>query len=275
MAVEPTFESDDIPVIPTLEHEREPGFRLSASRGLGYFILYVGAQLLLGLLGGVAIAIHHVATGGDPADSKAIQEIAVRFQGLIGIIAALIGGFIFAAFVLLKHRGAHWTSFRKAIGLMPANAKQITAGACAGIAIGLAYVVLASSLVAPARDITPGPLTQMALSPGIQQQTWTWFALLGSPVVEEFVVRGVLLACFVASWGVVWASIITTILFVGMHYSEIMAFWPAALSLAAMSFAVAALRIRTASLLPAICGHLAYNAVLVIVVRFGSSERSG
>jgi len=268
MAAEPTIESDDVPAVSTLEREQAPVLRLSASRGIGYLILYVGVQLLLGVLGGAAIAIHHIATGGDPADSKAIEDVALRAQGLIGVFAAVTGGFIFGVFVLLKHRGTHWTSFCKAIGLTAASAKQVTAGACAGIAIALAYVFLVPPLAASSRDVTPGPLTQMALSPGIQQQTWTWFALFGSPVVEEFVVRGVLLACFLASWGAAWASIVTTMLFVGLHYSEIVAFWPATLSLTAMSFAVTALRIRTASLLPAIAGHLAYNAVIVIAVRF-------
>lgn len=271
MPVEPTLESSDAPFAASLERKREPALRLSASRGLGFIILYVGAQFFLGLFGGAAIAIHYIATGGDPADSQAIQEAVLRSQGLIAIFAALLAGFVFAVLVFWRYRGARWIPFRKAIGLTPASAKQVVAGACSGIAIAILYVSFTLAFVAPSPGITPGPTTQMALSPGIQQQTWTWFALLGSPLFEEFVVRGVLLACFAASWGIVPASIVTTAFFVGLHYSEIAAFWPATLALTTMSFAVAALRIKTASLIPAISGHLGYNVVLVTLVHAASA----
>lgn len=276
MSRHPALEPEDPRTGSEPEGESGPGLRLSASRGLGYLGLFVGAQLLLGALGGFAVGVHSIVAGGEPADARAIEALMARWQGLIGVVAAALGGCVFAAVALLRHRGRRWVPFRQAVGATSAGAGQIAAAALAGAAIAVSYLVVASFLVATSAAGAPGPVSRMATTPGIQQQVWTWYALLGSPPIEEFALRGVMLAYFAASWGVAPAVVFTTAVFVGLHASEIAVFWPAALGLGGMSLAASALRLRTGSVLPAIAAHLGYNLVIVLVVRSaGALSRGG
>jgi membrane protease YdiL (CAAX protease family) len=251
--------------------EAMPQVHLSAYRGFGLFALYIAAQLVIGVLAGFALGIGYALRGGDSADSEAIVELTRNAEGTIGVVAAILGGLGFVLFVRARHRGAQGAAFRRAIGLTRTSLRQVVAGAGSGIAIGVLYISLCVSLWPPALDITPGPTTQMAMSSGPQQQTWMLFALIGSPPIEEFVFRGVLLASILASWGSAWAAILTTGLFVGMHYSEFMAYWPAALGLTALSFAATVLRMRSGSLGPAVSAHLGYNLVMVVVAYASSA----
>jgi membrane protease YdiL (CAAX protease family) len=246
--------------------EAKPPPRLSAYRGAVLFTMYIGAQLAFGVLAGIGIGIQYVKGGGDAADSDAINEVIRESQGIIGVAGAILGGLVFIFATLFRNRGTHGVAFRRTIGLTRASWRQIVEGAGLGIALGVLYVTLASFLWPPAQDFTPGPTSQMAMSPGVQQQTWILFALLGSPPIEEFVFRGVLLASVLASWGKTWAATLTTGLFLAMHYSELIHYWPAALSLTALSLTATALRMRSGSLGPAVSAHFGYNLVIVALV---------
>jgi membrane protease YdiL (CAAX protease family) len=265
-ALPPGLEPAQAPSEPQAGAGPAPAIALSASRGLGFVALYLAAQLLAGLLIGAGVGLHYVLAGGDPTDTEAVRELVTREQGLIGIAAALVGSLVFVGLVAARYRGGRWKPFRLAVGLTAGSARAAALGVGSGVVVALLYA-FAMSFFAPPPNFTPGPLTQMSQTPGLQREVWTWFGLLASPPLEEFIIRGVLLACFAASWGNVAAAIATTLFFVGLHYSEISGFWPAASGITAMALVVVTLRIRTGSLVPAVCGHLGYNLVLVALVR--------
>jgi membrane protease YdiL (CAAX protease family) len=243
-----------------------PAFRPSALGGLAYILLYVVLQLLVAIAAGAVIGIRFAADGPDATDAAAIQNAVESNEGVIGVVSALAGGVVFVALVLWRNRGARRASFRSAVGLTWGRAKHSAVGAGLGIAIAVGYIVVVASMIQHGHTFTPGPVTRMAATPGIDQQLWSAFGLLGSPVLEEFAIRGVLLACFTASWGSWPAAAFTTALFVTFHLSEIQTNLLAGFGIAALSIAATAMRVRSGSLVPAIVTHGAYNATIILLV---------
>ena len=63
-------------------------------------------------------------------------------------------------------------------------------------------------------------------------------------------------------------EVVTTGVFVGLHLGEIWYFWPAALSVTAVASVALVLRLRTQAMGAPIALHLAFNAVLAVLVCF-------
>ena len=70
----------------------ESPVRLSASRGVGLFALYLAAQLGVAAFIGIGIGIHYVVGGGDPTDSEALAEVVQGAQGPSGVVSGIVGG---------------------------------------------------------------------------------------------------------------------------------------------------------------------------------------
>ncbi len=242
-----------------------PVLRLSAARGFGIFLLYLAMPIPMMLLLGVGFGLFRSLPGGAAPGVAATLESDAWI--VIGYSAELLGGVGVIGLLLARYRGARSAPFRKAIGLERASADQIAFGFCCGAALGFVSLSQATSTgsgspLAPAAAL----LTPLNGSPSLDQQLHVWFVLFASPLFEEFIFRGVVLACFAASWGIVPAAIATSALFVSIHSSAIAeSVWSIPL-LALLSLVGCYLRVRTASLIPAIGAHFSYNAVIIGVV---------
>ena len=246
--------------------DRTSPVRLSAYRGFGLLALYFGAQVAVAVVAGIVYGIQYAIGAEPPFDSEVIAKLADDLEGPLGVISAILGGLLFIWLTLSRHRGTQGAAFRTAIGLTRASPRKLLEGAVCGVALAVLYIGFAVFIWPPDQSVTYGPLGQMARTPGMQQQIWMFFALFGSPPIEEFVFRGVLLASILVSWGPAWAVILTTTVFVGMHYPEFSGYWPAAVAITALSLAATSLRVRSGSLGPAVAAHLGYNLVMVAVV---------
>jgi membrane protease YdiL (CAAX protease family) len=95
--------------------------------------------------------------------------------------------------------------------------------------------------------------------------------LVLAPPIEEFVFRGVLLGGLSNKLGIRTAGIIVTLVFVLVHASETLGYWPAWVGVALLASAALLVRLRTRSLMPAIGVHAGYNLCLVITVYAGAA----
>ena len=86
--------------------------------------------------------------------------------------------------------------------------------------------------------------------------------------MEEFTFRGVIFAGFCRSLMRPTAGLLVTVLFVAMHF-EAYSSGPALIAISLMSGAAVIARVTTASLVPAIVLHAAYNVVIVIAAYLG------
>jgi len=142
--------------------------------------------------------------------------------------------------------------------------KLLAVGLFSGAVMAGAYLVV-SSLFAPP-EITLGPLAEMAVTPGKPQLMWIILSVLIAPFIEELLFRGVIFGGLCRFWGVLWAAIVSTAVFVLLHITEMIHFWPSAIFITAMALTALCLRLKAEAIGPAVAVHFAYNGILVIAV---------
>ena len=111
-----------------------------------------------------------------------------------------------------------------------------------------------------------GPISRMASTPGISRSLWIVLVLLCAPPFEELLPRGVLYGGYRRSFGPVRAALLTTGIFVSLHFFEMIHFWPSIVGITGFALAALWIRLRSAAIGPAIAAHFAYNSVVVILV---------
>jgi membrane protease YdiL (CAAX protease family) len=236
---------------------------VSARRSLRVFLLYLGAQLVVSFGVGILLGTAFALQGGDTNDAVSMDELAKQVEGPAGV-AGLVAGGLAIAWSELRRRRRLDPGFRRAVGWKRSDLRSLLAATACGVSTALVYLVLAGLLGSPTSEYTPGPMTRMALSSGWQHQLWQVGAVAISPPIEEFLFRGVLLAGLAASWGNKVAAVVTTLLFVSMHYFEIVGYPAAILGLTGLSCMTLYFRFRSDSLLPPIAVHFGYNLLLVV-----------
>jgi membrane protease YdiL (CAAX protease family) len=95
-------------------------------------------------------------------------------------------------------------------------------------------------------------------------------ATFSAPLVEEVVYRGILFSALQKSAGVVWAILIVTMLFAGVHFFQ---YWgsPGTIFLICfLSLGLTILRYRTKSLLPCIILHTLINGLQSVALVLGT-----
>jgi membrane protease YdiL (CAAX protease family) len=95
-----------------------------------------------------------------------------------------------------------------------------------------------------------------------------FLATFTAPLVEEVIYRGILFSALQRSAGVVWAVLLVTVLFAGVHFAQ---YWgsPGSIFLICfLSLVLTLLRYRTKSLLPCIILHTLINGLQSLLLVF-------
>lgn len=93
-----------------------------------------------------------------------------------------------------------------------------------------------------------------------------FLATFSAPIVEEVIYRGILFSALQRSAGVIWAVLIVTLLFAGVHFFQ---YWgsPGTIFLICfLSLLLTLIRYRTKSLLPCIILHTLINGIQSLVL---------
>jgi len=116
-------------------------------------------------------------------------------------------------------------------------------------------------------DIDPSKvmLPEVGLSIGYTQFIWLAIVLLISPLVEEFVFRGVLFAAVTRSWNWPLAAIIVTLFFTLIHLPRTIYYPPATIAIIVLGVSTLGFRMLGNSLGPAVAVHFGYNLSVVLV----------
>jgi len=111
-----------------------------------------------------------------------------------------------------------------------------------------------------------GLLARAAGRGGLPRISWTLLALFIAPPSEELLFRGLLLKGLAASWGPWCASFVVTVLFVTLHLSETIHYWPSTIFILLLSIAALVARLQSGSLVTSMALHAGYNGVIVAAV---------
>jgi len=240
--------------------------RFGAARAFGVFFAYIGVQLALGLAVGTVAAMAHGGLGHGPIPRDVLARVL-----LLGAFFGLVGAGTASVVIAWLMAGRSMRALEP-LGWAPATPREAAIGAAAGVGCALLFLA-AFSAFPPPPDFRPGPMRGAVEEGGrLAVLAWTLLAIVIAPPVEEFVFRGVLWTGIAASWGKTAATAIATVLFVMLHLVEAWSYRPALFAIGAMGLAALAVRVRYRSLVPAICLHAAYNAVLATLSFAGGSR---
>jgi membrane protease YdiL (CAAX protease family) len=239
---------------------------LSAGRAVAVFLAYFGAQLVAGILVGIAFVGYALTRGvREPHIAAEVPRLVVLPAALLGLMA---GGFV-ALWMVRRSLPGPLPSALHAIGWRRASSRALLISALAGAALAATYLfVLTPHAVSPPAEQW-GPMATAAGAGGWARHAWAVLALLAPPV-EEFVFRGVLLAGLRRSWTMASAATVVTALFVAAHFGEVLGYEPAFVAIILTGTATVVARITTGSLVPPIVLHGCYNLGLVVAVYSGA-----
>ena len=235
---------------------------LTAGRVTVVFILFLVAQGLVGAVvtsAAVAIAAEHQA---DLRKSDEVARIVRRVLAPVVTISFGCGGVAMVAISVALARphlrdrspiGAAW---------VPGSPKAIGQGLVVGIVTGALFCALTIALPSRHAETTLDAVAKMAVTPGLSQILWLGMAIILAPLIEELLFRGILYGGYRKSFGALWAGVTTTLLFVLLHITQFVDYWPAMLGITALAMTALALRLRSAAIGPAIAVHFGYNAVI-------------
>lgn len=207
----------------------------------------------------VATAIVLVSTGYIDTDPNDIPTSVIT---MLAIVMWLIQLFAVAWWANRVHR----------TNLTQATQLSFAPSDLWGIAIGVACQFLLVPLVTfPFTKLFPDAFSaekvaeraeQLAeMAAGAWMIALVFVVVVGAPIIEEIVYRGMLQRGFVSSWGP-WIGIIATAaLFAAIHLS-----WPEVPGLFAFALVLGVIRHRTGRLGGAIITHMAFNACGLLLV---------
>ncbi|HEY1991732.1 MAG TPA: CPBP family intramembrane glutamic endopeptidase [Gammaproteobacteria bacterium] len=134
-------------------------------------------------------------------------------------------------------------------------------GAAVGVALLAAlFAAVAVVVMPPDPDKLTGPTSKLLDAPGLPRDVITALALVGAPLMEEFVFRGAFFAALAARWGALAAGIVTTLVFVALHAADKIHWWPGFVVVGFLGALLVLLRLRYQSIWPGMLAHFLYNA---------------
>ncbi|MCI5144559.1 MAG: CPBP family intramembrane metalloprotease [Candidatus Electrothrix sp. AR3] len=238
--------------------------RLRAGRALAVLVIFIGFQIVSSSFIAFLYRLVWILQGNDLQNSVIISEMMLEMKAF-----SLVGAELFSSIAIIilcsLWFGETLHSKLPEGGAWRFGASNFIAeGLLAGIMLAALYL-LTNALFAPPK-ISLGPIAEMAVTPGSQQLAWSILAVLLAPFIEELLFRGVIFAGFCRSWGMLWAIIVSTLVFVLLHLSEMIYFWPSAIFVSGMALLALWLRLKAQAIGPAVAIHFAYNGILAISV---------
>ena len=227
-------------------------FQLNARRVTKVLAIVLAASMLAASITTVVGAFIFTAQGHDLRTDSQARHFVRTIADPVGAVMTVAAG----AAMLLASRSLPREALSDGSPLGAAwrigPTKEIAQGLGFGILAGLAISILSEH---QARHHAYGLIKIVA-------------AVALAPLVEEMLFRGLLYGGYRRSFGPVWAAAVTTFLFCLPHATQMSQSGLAAIGIAGMALAALWLRLRSASVGPAVAVHVGYNAAIAAVVLF-------
>lgn len=221
---------------------------------------WVFAYLSAAVLGALILAAFGYTGEETTLDNLPLSMIALQYPPLW---LGFVGVPVWAA----ATKGGGWVhDFRVRVKLL-----DVPLGLVSGVVAQLVLVPLVSWPVLQLTGTDSDDLGQLARDLGEKADSTVGIVLLfvvvaiGAPIAEELFFRGLVLGSLQKRFGAVWAVVGSSVFFGATHFQALQF---AALTAAGAVFAL--LVVRTGRLGPAIIAHMAFNAVTVIHVVWGT-----
>lgn len=235
--------------------------RFGAAKAFAAVGLLLFAQLVAGVWVIVAAMLFSMAGGASVTDTKFMDGlVASSMTPTIGV-ASLVS--MIVAYVIARFWAWHLVidPTDDGLGVRRVPARRLVLWFLCGAVLAAVYLG-ATQWLPPSRDVQFGPISKIAAAGGSGRLVWMIVAIFFAPVTEEVFFRGLILRGLRESWGIVAAGAVVTVIFVSMHLTETLGYWPATVAISAMALVTLAARLLSKSLAAPIAVHVAYNTVI-------------
>ena len=232
-------------------------FFKETGKGLGYFLVYLITQVVMGIVGYAGLMIYDNINGGA-FDAATLSDMLMRNMGILNlIIAAIVLTTYFIITKVRNHKFTEEASIKK-VSVKSAILAFVAAAGCIGFfTFGLHVFPIPEDLV---EGMMEGNM-QLANAPLWQAIAATSIVV---PILEEVVFRGFLFSRLDRVMSTWIAVVITSIVFGLCHGQILWAAWAALLG-AVMNI----LRVKTGSIVPGIIMHIANNSFSTFISATG------
>jgi membrane protease YdiL (CAAX protease family) len=250
----PVIAPQYLPLVPLAPRE------LKAGLATAFFGVYLGTQLIGGFIAGF-IALF--SSPFEPAQGVrvhgAILDAIMPWTIIVTMLMSGLAVMIIAMSMQLTLNDTSPTGPAWVRG----SWRDIIKALLTGVILAVLWVVLMTSFGhQPQTDDELGPMTRMASTAGFGRVAWLIAALVLAPPVEELLFRGIFYAGYRKSFGAPVATLVTTTIFVLLHYPEFIHQPLAIVALTSMALIALWWRLRSNALGPSIAAHFGYNAVI-------------
>jgi membrane protease YdiL (CAAX protease family) len=211
------------------------------------------AQFVVGVIVGFVVGVASVRGA----------EVPDWIMPSAALASMVLGGLALYLSVRFLLRGPVWERGGRGFGLVRTALPHTAVAALGGAGLATLYAMVAMFVIPPESG-SRGPLAEMASSSDFGFAVVLFMALALAPFIEEFLFRGVMFHGLRQGVGPWWAAVIVTVLFVVLHVFEAAHYWPALLFVTCLGVFAVVVRIRFASLAPAVVAHFSYNAVMAV-----------
>jgi membrane protease YdiL (CAAX protease family) len=243
------------------------GRSLRAGAATIILVVYLGAQFFAGAVTAITVGALAASEGKNLQDPRQLAETKQAMMAPAVVLSFVVSGAAMALTSVLMFRN----QLRDTSPVGAAWAIGPVKGLAQGFGIGLILALCGLAFLGgPQRSM--GPVTKMAVTPGLPQMLWLMALLIAAPI-EEPLFRGVLYGGYRKSFGPVAAALLTTLIFVLLHITEIIHSVPAAVAITALGLTALWLRLRSAAIGPPIAAHFGYNIGVGLMTIVSTSMR--
>lgn len=243
-----------------LKREETSASGFGAKRAVQIFLSFWISSVGIGFALGACVSLVHFVR------FRNVHSMDLAVATAIGSVAMLLGTAIAWNMALHSFPARAGDEFKYALGLCPSTAARIFMAALIGLGLFLLIGLPILRIFPLASGVTVNGLAAASSTPGWPRVSWAFYVVAVTPACEELIFRGILFAGLLRSSSVRVAAVVTTLLFVLLHFSGLIAYPAALISILALGAAAQWVRISSRALLPAIALHLIYNLASVVVV---------
>lgn len=251
--------SADCAIALTIPGKPEAGESRALNAAWATFML--APSLLMCVCLGIFVGIGGYAI--DHGSAKSVQNV-IRIKELMPVIGLALEIVVYGAVVLMS------------LALFPKYLKDSSTTGAAWV-VGSRRNIFLGMIIGATAAVSFFPISTVLSSgihgaPNLVAKIFhiprLWFiltAIVTAPIGEELLFRGIIYGGYRRSFGPFWAAILTTSIFVVLHFSVVIHSPSRFCGIIALGIVTLWLRLRASAIGPAIAAHSAYNSAIVLL----------
>ena len=250
---------------PTSQNHSNHANKLNARSATKIFLSYILTQLFIGFLAGVITTVGYLTLKQGSKTKEGLEKLITSLQLPYTVVALIVASTVMILLSIKYGKEQIRNRSNKGIAWVAGNRSYVLLGLVSGLIVATLYIFMAVNFFPPDPNAPLSPLLTMVYNDGMSRIFWVFFVLILAPPVEEFLFRGVLISGYSRSFGIIKASVLSTVLFVLIHSFEAIYYLPAYIGITGIGILALVLRLKSRALGPSVAAHFGYNLIITIV----------